>query len=86
MRSRGKKVPGNAIEDCAEPKAASAAQKNSSSITGAMDTHNRFGESNHPYSSANKTSNSQMDPCDTCEVYEKEYMEYANSNDNKKCK
>lgn len=22
-----------------------------------------------------------MDPCKTCEVYEKEYMEYANSNE-----
>ena len=37
MESISKDVPGNAIGDCAEPKAATAAHNNQSPITG-MDT------------------------------------------------
>ena len=45
-----------------------------------MDTRWRHGgESNpHKYTGKDKTSDSQMNPCKTCEIFEYEYMEYAN--------
>ncbi len=86
MERSGKGTPGNILGACAEPKAASAANKNTSQIIG-MDTRWRFPEevrkNNHKYSGSDKTSDSQMNPCDTCKAYESEYMEYANANKKK---
>ena len=53
-----------------------------------MDTRNRIvekgeGRNPHPYTGRDKTASSQMNPCDTCALYEKEYMEYANSTEDK---
>lgn len=80
MEKSNKGIPENYIGDCAEPKAATVASKNSSPIVG-MDTRNRLGDAtNHKYSGSDKTDNSQMSPCKTCKVYEKEYMELANRN------
>ena len=78
MIASGKEILGNPVGNCAEAKAASAASKNSSQITG-MDTRWRHGGNyNYPYTGNDKTSDSQMDPCKTCETFEYEYMEYAN--------
>ena len=90
MLSNGVPEGGNKLGVCAEPKAATAAHYNQSPITG-MDTRHRLVESGvytdnpYPYTGRDQIDLSQMDPCKTCEVYEKEYMEYANSNE-KKCK
>ncbi|MBQ5473302.1 MAG: RHS repeat-associated core domain-containing protein, partial [Lachnospiraceae bacterium] len=90
MESTSKGVPGNAIGDCAEPKAATAAHENKSPITG-MDTRNRlvekgtYADNPHPYTGNDGVSKSQMDPCDTCKAYEREYMQYANENKSNPC-
>lgn len=84
--SNGVPEGGNKLGVCAEPKAATAAHYNQSPITG-MDTRHRLVESGvyldnpHSYTGSGNIDSSQMDPCKTCEVYEKEYMEYANLNE-----
>ncbi|HOV28163.1 MAG TPA: RHS repeat-associated core domain-containing protein, partial [Pseudobacteroides sp.] len=79
----GKGQPGNPIGNCAEPKAVTAASVNTSPITG-MDTRWRLSEevkpNPHKYTGPNATDISQMNPCDTCKVYESEYMLFANQN------
>lgn len=83
--TKGVPDKGNKKGVCAVPKAATAAHDNPSPITG-MDTRHRlvvsgeYATNPHPYTGEGKTSNSQMDPCNTCKLYEKEYMEYANKN------
>ena len=68
------------IGQCAEPKAATVASKNSSPIVG-MDIRWRLSRKNeYPYTGLDKVSDSQMDPCDLCKAFEKEYMELANKN------
>ncbi len=45
-----------------------------------MDTRWRHGEegNRHTYSGNDKTSGSQMEPCDTRKTFEYEYMKHAN--------
>ena len=72
-----KKVGGNPRGVCAEPKAALMANSNKSPITG-MDTRNPRDKNNYPYEGIDKTSDNQMKPCGTCELYETAYMKCAN--------